>query len=101
MVLHINKKYFRGIQLAESQLTCCQLADDTTIFLKSEKEVKKTIDCLDAFSLVSGLKVNIKKREFFALKDRPNKKYEVFVLKCVLYHIWALRYARIKTKGLT
>ena len=32
MVLHINKDYLRGIQLAESQLTCFQLADDTTIF---------------------------------------------------------------------
>ena len=73
MVLHINKDYLRGIQLAESQLKCCQLADDTTI-LKNEKEVNKTIDCLDTFSLVSGLKVNIKKCELFALKDRPNKK---------------------------
>ena len=44
MALHVNKDYFKGIQLAESQLKCCQLADDTTIFLKDEKEVKKAID---------------------------------------------------------
>ena len=39
--LHINKDYFRGIQFAESQLKCCQLADDTTIFFKEWKGGKK------------------------------------------------------------
>lgn len=77
MALHINKDYFRGIQLAENQLKCCQLADDTTIFLKNENEVKKAIDCLNVFSLVSGLKVNINKCDLFALKDKPNNLTEI------------------------
>ena len=77
MALHINKDYFSGIQLAECQLKCCEFADDTTAFLKDEKEIKKTIDSLDTFSLLSDLKVNIKKCELFALKDRPNNLTEV------------------------
>ncbi len=77
MTLHINKDIFRGIQLAERELKCCQLADDTTIFLNNEKEVKKAIDCLDAFSMVSGLKVNINKCNLFALKDKPNDLTEI------------------------
>lgn len=69
MALHIENNTFRGIQTLDKELKCCQLADDTTIFLKDRTETKKAIDCLNEFSFVSGLSLNIKKCELFSLKD--------------------------------
>ncbi len=53
ITLNINN--FHGIKLAEKEIKCCQLADNTTIFLRNENQVKKAIDCLNVFSIVSGL----------------------------------------------
>lgn len=44
-------------------IKCSQLADDTAI-------------CLHEFYLVSGLAINIKKCELFALKERPSNLTE-------------------------
>jgi hypothetical protein len=68
MALHINKDSFRGIQIQDKEIKCSQLADDTTIFLKDHNEVKKAIECINAFTHVSGLSLNIRKCELFALK---------------------------------
>ncbi len=63
------------------KLKSCELADDTTIFLHNEKEVKKAIHCLAAFSLLSGLTLNIKKCDLFALKDRANDLVDICSVK--------------------
>lgn len=67
MALHINKDSFRGIQIQDKEIKCSQLADDT-IFLNDHNEVRKAIECINAFSHVSGLSLNIRKCELFALK---------------------------------
>ncbi len=63
-----HKKYnFHGIRILEREIKCCQLADDTTIFVRDSSEVKNVNDCLNKFSLVSGL--NLNKCELFPLKN--------------------------------
>lgn len=69
MALHINNDSFQGIQILDREIKCCQLADDTAIFLKNEMQVKKVINCLNVFSEVSGLSLNLKKCTLFPLKD--------------------------------
>ncbi len=69
MTLYINKYNFHGIRILEREIKCCQLADDTTIFVRDSLEVKNVIDCLNKFSLVSGLKLNLNKCELFPLKN--------------------------------
>lgn len=52
----------------EKEIKCCQLADDTAIFLKDISQVKKVIECLNIFSRASGLSLNVKNVLFFHLK---------------------------------
>lgn len=44
-----------GIEIFGMQLKISQLADDTTLFLKSKKDIPKVIALLDVFSKSSGL----------------------------------------------
>lgn len=69
MAIHIKKEQFCGIRLLEEELKCSQLADDTALFFfLNETEIKKAIECLNIFSSVSGLCLNIKKCVLFPLK---------------------------------
>lgn len=67
MAIHIKKDIFRGIKIEEKEIKCTQLADDTTLFLRDYTEVEKAIKCLQLFSYVSGLSLNINKCELMAL----------------------------------
>ncbi len=69
LCLHVKNNTFQGICLFDKEIKCSQLADDTTIFLRSEREIDEALRCLDMFSSVSGLIVNINKCELFPLKD--------------------------------
>lgn len=69
MALHIKKAKFEGIRVFERVLKLCQLADDTTIFLKNDSEIVKAINCIKKFSSVSDLKMNINKSVLFPLKE--------------------------------
>ena len=66
MALHLYNDNFQGINVVGKEIKCCQLADDTAIFLKDEFQVKKVIDCLNVFSKISGLVLNIKKNYPFS-----------------------------------
>ncbi len=68
MIIYINKCHFHGIRILEIEIKCCQLADDTTIFVRDSLEAKNCIDCLNKFSLVSRLKLKKKSCELFPLK---------------------------------
>jgi len=69
LTLYIKNYNFYGIKILEREIKCCQLADDTTIFVRDSLEIKRVIDCLNSFSLVSGLKLNLNKCELFPLKN--------------------------------
>lgn len=66
MAIHIKRDTFCGIRILEKELKCSQLADDSLFFL-NETEIKKAIDCLNIFSSVSVLCLNIKKCVLFPL----------------------------------
>ncbi len=54
--------------IAEREVIISQLADDTTLFLKDERQISLAITIIDSFSKASCL-ANIQKCEFLAIKD--------------------------------
>ncbi len=67
MAIHIKRDTFCGIRILEKELKCSQLADDSHL-KNNETEIKKAIDCLNIFSILSGLCLNINKCVLFPLK---------------------------------
>jgi len=58
----------KGFKFKIKELKLCQYADDTQILLDgSEKTVRNTVQLLDNFSQISGLKVNYSKSELAPL----------------------------------
>ncbi len=53
----------------EREVIISQLADDTTLFLKDERQISLAINIIDSFSKASGLCLNIQKCELLAIKD--------------------------------
>ena len=49
----------------------CQLADDTTIFVKNIQSAKEAIEVVEKFGKVSGTKLNKSKTEVLWLGDNP------------------------------
>ncbi len=68
MAAHIKKNTFRGINALNKEFKLAQLADDTTIFLRDRYEISKAIECIDEFSQVSGLKMNLNKSVLLPIK---------------------------------
>uniref|UniRef100_A0A3P9LWP5 Reverse transcriptase domain-containing protein n=1 Tax=Oryzias latipes TaxID=8090 RepID=A0A3P9LWP5_ORYLA len=64
----IKLSSLKGISIADHTVTISQLADDTTLFLKDHSQVPLAINLINNFSAASGLCLNIKKCELFALK---------------------------------
>jgi hypothetical protein len=62
-------KHIRGIEIKLNSITGnlknCQLADDTTLFLKTKHEITIAMNIIEEFGNLSGLKLNkIKPKEF-------------------------------------
>ncbi len=68
LALHLKKGYFQGITTMGKEFKLCQFADDTTIFLKDIHEVNKAVACINDFSFISGLCMNLSKSVIFPLK---------------------------------
>lgn len=66
---YVKLDHFKGISTLGTEFKICQLADDTSLFLKDKEEVSKAVQCVDQFSYVSGLKINLKKSVLFPLKE--------------------------------
>lgn len=66
---YVNMNFFQDIKIFGNELKICQLADDTTLFLKNAAEVSKAIGTINNFSKVSGLNLNVSKCEIFPLKS--------------------------------
>ena len=68
--LRDNKK-LKGLEIKLDGKNCnlkiCQLADDTTLFLKSRKDITLAINLIETFGSLSGLKLNRNKTEGFWL----------------------------------
>jgi hypothetical protein len=97
MALHIKNGNFQCISALGMELELCQLADDTTIFLRDRNEVSKAGSCIEQFSLVSFLEMNIS-QSYFHSRTVFYRKYMASQLKIRLL-ILVLLYARMKNKG--
>ena len=58
-----NKKLINGINIENKEYKICQLADDTTIFVRDIESVVHLITFLKNFYNCSGLKINLEKSE--------------------------------------
>ena len=56
-----------GIQVNGTEYKICQLADDTTIFVKNLQSLKNAINLFQRFQEYSGLKLNLEKCEIIPL----------------------------------
>ncbi len=65
---HIKASSLKGVTIAEREVIISQLADDTTLFLKDERQISLAINIIDSFSKASGLCLNIQKCELLAIK---------------------------------
>lgn len=63
----LNCKNFEGIELFQRELKITQLADDTALFLKDDKQVSPAIALVEEFSGASGLRLNKGKCEILCL----------------------------------
>uniref|UniRef100_A0A669DIK2 Reverse transcriptase domain-containing protein n=1 Tax=Oreochromis niloticus TaxID=8128 RepID=A0A669DIK2_ORENI len=66
---YIKRSPLKGITIADKEIFISQLADDTTLFLKNASQVQMAINTINAFSLASGLHLNIGKCELLALRN--------------------------------
>ena len=56
-----SDKNVTGISMNNIEYKICQLADDTTIFIKNLKSLQSAIDLFQNFQKCSGLKLNLEK----------------------------------------
>lgn len=70
-----------GIQIIsnneEKAIKISQLADDTTLFLKNENEIKSALSIINDFGKHSGLKLNINKTEGMWLGRFKNRQFNI------------------------
>ena len=74
-VLAINLRYnhsIHGILTENNDFKICQLADDTTLFLRDIPSIKSALSLLQDFSKISGLKLNKSKTEVFPINFTSN-----------------------------
>ncbi|KAJ0006118.1 hypothetical protein NQD34_013391 [Periophthalmus magnuspinnatus] len=64
----IKNADFGKLLIADTELSICQLADDTTIFLNNLNEIPKILQFIECFSKASGLRLNLNKCEILPLK---------------------------------
>ena len=58
-----TEKKIQGIMVGETEYKICQMADDTTLFVKSIESIIMAIQVFQEFELVSGLRLNLDKTE--------------------------------------
>ena len=82
LATHIRQdKTINGITLKSSELKISQMADDTTIFLKSATSIPPLLATLNKFALYSGLKTNVDKTKLYAIGKMNLRKTNLHGLK--------------------
>ena len=67
-----TNKLIHGVKIQQDEFKICQLADDTTLFLRDTCSLKIVLNLLDEFSVISGLKINKDKTEVFSVNHDSN-----------------------------
>ncbi|OOO00292.1 MAG: hypothetical protein ATN35_08065 [Epulopiscium sp. Nele67-Bin004] len=85
-ILIKNSPDIEPLNVLGKNLSIIQLADDSTIFLKSSVQIPLVIKRIEIFSKASGLHLNLKKCELMAIHDHSIiDLYEIPVKKEVKY----------------
>ena len=78
MAIHIRKnENIKGIKVEKITYKICQLADDTTLFVRDMESLEEAILQLQKFSLCSGLKINLEKTEIVPNGTNKNKELKL------------------------
>ena len=76
-----NNKNIKGIEIKlegkTHSLTITQMADDTTLFLKTKDELKNALNIIEIFGTFSGLKLNKNKTEGIWIGKQKHCKEKV------------------------
>ena len=80
----IKSSHIEGLNVMDRQIVISQLADDTTLFLKSEDQIPLALQSINQFSKASGLQLNLNKCEILTLHD---------------YHLQSLYNIKIKKRS--
>ena len=96
MAIKIRKESsIKGIMVEGHEFKLCQLADDTTIFVKDVQSVVKLVNILNEFKHYSGLKLNMEKTE--AIPIGTNKLKSITLPKSIKQI--KINYSSFKTLG--
>ncbi len=76
-----------GISVLGREMKISQLADDTTLFLKDESQVSKSLDLIYNCSCASGLKLNVSKCEIMPVHDLNNDSIENIPIKSTVKYL--------------
>ncbi len=68
LATQVKTTNFHGICAFDREFKISQMADDTAIFMKTQTEVNKVVNCIREFSDVSGLTMNLGKSVLLPLK---------------------------------
>ena len=71
-----NSSNIQGIQLKNKNLKISQMADDTCLFLKDNDSIRESLNILEDFHMVSGLKTNIEKTKAYNIGQNKNGIHE-------------------------
>ncbi len=80
-LLTVYYQELEGISVLGREMKISQLADDTTLFLKDESQVSKSLDLIYNCSCASGLKLNVSKCEIMPVHDLNNDSIENVPIK--------------------
>ena len=67
-----TNKLIHRVKIQQDEFKICQLADNTTLFLRDTCSLKVVLNLLDEFSVISGLKINKDKTEVFSVNHDSN-----------------------------
>lgn len=87
LAMHVKRNQCNGITALSVEFKLSQFADDTAVFLKNKFEIPKIIRCIEAFTAVSGLKMNCDKSVLFPLKDCSSTEIENIPVKHQLTYL--------------
>ena len=76
----LTNKNIKGIKIGSDEFKISQLADDTTLFMDgSESSLQYTLNVLEIFGSLSGLKINLSKTRMLWIgkKNVVNRKLTV------------------------
>ena len=78
-----RNKNIHGLSFFDHTFLYTAYADDTTLFLKDKKSVKKVMNVFDTFSIYSGLKPNRSKCEIAGISVLKGVSMELCGMECI------------------